>query len=84
MYEILLSKNALKFLDKLNKKEQEQILSGLEKLRFRPEAFLVKLVGDKAYKLRVGDFRVIVDLEKSKLLVLVIKIGHRRNVYKHM
>ena len=75
MYEILLSKNALKFLDKLNKKEQEQILNGLEKLRFRPEAFLVKLVGDKVYKLRVGDFRVIVDLQKSKLLVLVIIVN---------
>lgn len=82
MYEILLSKNALKFLEKLNKKEQEQILSGLEKLRFRPEAFLVKLVGDKAYKLRIGDFRVIVDIQQSNLLVFVIKVGHRKNVYQ--
>ena len=38
---------------------------------------------ETAYKLRIGDYRVIIDLEKDKLIVLIIKIGHRKNVYKN-
>lgn len=82
MYEILLSKKAVKFLEKLPNKTQVQILNGIEKLRFRPEVYLTKLVGETCFKLRVGDYRVIVDIEKKQLLVLVIKIAHRKNVYK--
>ena len=81
MYEIILSKKAQKFLGKLEKDIRERILNSLEKLRFRPEAHLTKVVGDTSYKFRVGDYRVIIDLEKDRLLILVIKIGHRKNIY---
>lgn len=82
MYEIVLSRRAEKFLDKLEKDDRERIIFALEKLRIRPEAFLIRLVGENAYKLRVGDYRIIIDLDKGNLLVLVIQIGHRRNIYK--
>jgi mRNA interferase RelE/StbE len=41
-----------------------------------------KLVGDPGYRLRVGEYRVIIDIYKDKLVILVIKIGHRKNIYK--
>ena len=82
-YEILFSESAFKQLKKLEKSLQKRIISSLERLRFRPEAHLKKLVGDNGYRLRVGDYRVIVDIEEKKLLVLVIKIGHRKNIYKN-
>lgn len=82
MYSILLVKNVEKFLDTLNEKDRERIIKGLEKLRIRPEAYLKRLVGEKTYKFRVGDYRLIIDLKKEELIVLVIKIGHRKNVYK--
>jgi len=53
----------------------------LERIRIRPESYVTKLVGDSGYKLRVGDYRVIMDINKGKLSILVIKIGHRRNIY---
>lgn len=81
MYEIIIAKKVEKYLDKLNSKDRERIIHALEKLRIRPEAYLVRLVGEKSYKFRVGQYRVIVDLDKTKLLILVIKIGHRKNVY---
>jgi len=81
MYEIILSRNVEKYLDKLNSKDRERIINSLEKLRIRPEHFLVRLVGEKSYKFRVGEYRLIVDLNKNQLLVLVIKIGHRKNIY---
>jgi mRNA interferase RelE/StbE len=78
----LFSDSALKQLKKLEKSVQERIVSALERARVRPESFVKKLVGDPGYRLRVGDYRVIVDIDKNKLLILVIKIGHRRNIYK--
>ena len=82
MYEIIFSQKAKKQLFKLERSIQERIISALERIRIRPQSYITKLVGDPGYKLRVGDYRVIMDIDKSKLLVLVIKIGHRKNIYE--
>ena len=82
LYEIIFSQKAKKQLFKLERSIQERIISALERIRIRPESYITKLVGDPGYKLRVGDYRVIMDIDKSKLLVLVIKIGHRKNIYE--
>ena len=82
MYEIIYSQSALKQLKKLEKGIQERIIAVLERIRTKPETHVKKLVGDPGYRLRVGDYRVILDIEPSKLLILVIKIGYRKNVYK--
>ncbi|MHB8279068.1 MAG: type II toxin-antitoxin system RelE family toxin [Candidatus Humimicrobiaceae bacterium] len=82
LYEIVFSQKAKKQLFKLERLIQERIISALERIKIRPESYITKLVGDPGYKLRVGDYRVIMDIDKSKLLVLVIKIGHRKNIYE--
>lgn len=82
IYEILLSESARNQLKKLDYSAQERILNALERIRINPERYVKKLVGDPAYRLRVGDYRVLLDIDKSRLLVLVIKIGHRRSIYK--
>ncbi len=82
MYDIILAKSVEKFLDKLDAKDRERIIIALRKLRIRPESYLKRLVGEKSYKFRVGNYRLIVDLNKNQLLILVINIGHRRNIYK--
>jgi len=82
MYEIILAKSVEKFLDKLDSKEKERIILALDKLRIRPEAYIKRLVGEKLYKFRVGNYRLIIDLNKNQLLILVVKMGHRRNIYK--
>lgn len=76
------SDSAKKFLKKLPKKNQTHVLAVLERARIRPEAHFERLVGEKAYKLRAGDYRVIADIYEDKVCVLVIKIGHRKNIYK--
>ena len=81
MYEIIFSDKAGKQFSKLEKSLQERIISSLERIRIRPEAYVTKLVGDPAYKLRVGDYRVILDIDQGKLIILVLKIGHRKNIY---
>jgi len=82
LYEIIFSQKAKKQLFKLDKAIQERIISALERIRIRPEAYITKLVGDPGYKLRVGDYRVIMDIDKGNLFVLIIKIGHRKDIYK--
>ena len=83
-YEIVFSDKAFKQLKKLEKVTQERIIKVLERIRIRPESFVTKIVGDPGFRLRVGEYRVIVDIYKDKLLILVIKIGHRTRIYKKM
>lgn len=61
---------------------QERVISTLERIRLRPEAYIEKLVDIPGYKLRVGDYRVIMDIQREDLLILVIKVGHRKNIYE--
>ena len=82
MYEIIFSQKAKKQLFKLKKNIQERIITALERIRIRPEAYITKLVGDPGYKLRVGDYRLIMDIDNNNLLILIIKVGHRKNIYK--
>lgn len=81
MYETIFSENAHKQLKKLPKEIQERIINALDRIRIQPEKFVTKLVGDSAYKLRVGDYRVLMDIQNDDLIILVIKVGHRRNIY---
>ena len=83
-YEIVFSDKAFKQLKKLENDIQERIIKVLERIRIRPESFVTKIVGDPGYRLRVGEYRVIVDIDNDKLLILVIKIGHRSKIYKKM
>ncbi|MFH1978580.1 MAG: type II toxin-antitoxin system RelE/ParE family toxin [Candidatus Aenigmatarchaeota archaeon] len=79
MYQILFSLHSKKQFDKLDKKTQEHIVVVLDRIKIRPEKFVKKLVGFPGYRLRVGDHRIILAIEKDNLLILVLKIGHRKN-----
>jgi len=81
-YEIIFSDKALKQLKKMEKNVQRRIIAVLERIRIRPEAHVTKLIGDPGYKLRVGDYRVLVDINNKKLQILILKVGHRKNVYR--
>ena len=80
-YEILFSDKALKQLKNMERDVQERIIAAMERVRIKPEKYVTKLVGDTGYKLRVVDYRVIMDIDSKKLQVLVLKIGHRKNIY---
>ncbi len=81
MYEIFFSEIAKKQFLKLEKEIQKRILTSLDRIKIRPEAYVTKLIGDASYRLRVGDYRVLMDIDHGKLIILIIKVGHRRNIY---
>ena len=80
-YEIIFSDKALNQLKKMEKNVQERLIAVLERIRVRPESYVTKLVGDPGYKLRVGDYRVIMDIDNKILRILILKVGHRKNIY---
>jgi len=82
MYDVVFSEKAKKQFLKLEMDTQKRIISSLDRIKIRPEAYVSKLVGDTAYRLRVGDYRVIMDIDKGSLIILIIKVSHRRNIYK--
>jgi mRNA interferase RelE/StbE len=82
VYGIVFSEKARRQFLKLAKDMQIRIINSLDRIKIRPEAYVTKLVGDPAYKLRVGDYRVIMDMDRGKLAILIIKVGHRKNIYK--
>ncbi len=82
MYEIEFSRTSEKHLFKLEKEIQLRIISVLERIRIRPYAYVKRLVGSPYYRLRVGDYRIILDIKDDKLIIFVIELGQRKNIYK--
>ncbi|PIN90630.1 type II toxin-antitoxin system RelE/ParE family toxin [Candidatus Pacearchaeota archaeon CG10_big_fil_rev_8_21_14_0_10_32_14] len=70
-------------LDNLNKLESSIVNRILKKIdEFSSDPFshdIKKLKGDLGYRLRVGDYRVIFDIEKD--IITILKVGHRKNIY---
>lgn len=81
MYEIIFSDAAFRQLAKLEKHIQTRIITALERIRIRPEDYVIKLVGEPGYKFRVGDYRVIMDVDINGSKILILKVGHRKNIY---
>ena len=82
MYSIFFSNVALRQFNKLPNDIQDRIIGSLERMKIRPHAYVKKLVGNPYFRLRVGDYRIIVNIQGNDLRILVVEVGHRRNVYK--
>jgi mRNA interferase RelE/StbE len=82
MFDIFFTSESKKFLKKLNEDDSKRIVSIIERCRVRPHSFVKKIVSSPYFRLRVGDYRVILDIKAGKLIIIVVEIGHRRNIYK--
>jgi mRNA interferase RelE/StbE len=84
MYSLVFEKSALRTLRKLPKEARERIFRKLQETKESPFRFFERLAGRPEYKLRVGDYRVIADIDKGVLTILVLYVGHRSNVYERI
>jgi mRNA interferase RelE/StbE len=82
MYSLIIMHTAEKQLKKLDAVTQTRIISALDRCKIRPHAHVKKLVSSPYFRLRVGDYRVIMDIKGRELAILVLEVGHRRDVYK--
>lgn len=79
-YRIEFNKKAVKFLKSCNRKEQSRILLEIYKLPFASD--VLKMKGYKnRYRLRVGDYRVVYEKYKKELLIVVIEVDSRGDIY---
>ena len=82
-YEIELSRTATKALKKLPKQVSARIFEQIRKLALNPRPNGVKkLTGHSLYRIRVCEYRVIYDIHDGKLTVLIVDVGHRKEIYK--
>jgi mRNA interferase RelE/StbE len=81
-FRILWSESASRQLAKLDRTVTRRIFDRVEGLKENPLRQLRRLVGLPYFRLRVGDFRVIVEVQEKVLMILVLKVGHRESIYE--
>jgi len=83
-YKVLFSRVAWKELMQFGENQQWRFFDAIEALETNPRpAGCVKLSGEKdIYRIRVGDYRILYEIRDTVLIVTVIRIRHRREVYR--
>lgn len=84
-YEVQIARRAVRALTALPRREQQRVRAAIDLLADDPRPpSCRKLAGeDAAYRVRVGDYRIIYEVFDRRLVVQVVRIGHRRDVYRH-
>jgi len=82
-YRIVLPKSVQRELDRLPDEVAKRVLVRLRQLETDPRPVDVKkLKGREAWRIRIGDYRVIYEIHDRQLHILVISVGHRRDIYR--
>lgn len=81
-YELGFDEAALKQLEKLPRDTRRRIFEKLQQTKEHPHHYFDRMINVDAYKLRVGDYRIIADIDDTTIVILVLYVAHRRNVYK--
>ena len=82
-YKIQVKKSAEKELGKIPKKELLKILDKIKNLSDDPHPpGSIKLTNQKKYRVRVGNYRVLYTIEDNILTIFIVKIGHRKHIYR--
>lgn len=85
-YTIELKNSAAKALRKLPRSIQNRIANKINSMENNlPAPETTKMEGNNPFhKVRVGDYRIIYEIQKDILVILVVKIGNRKDVYRHI
>jgi mRNA interferase RelE/StbE len=79
-FEIRWTDASFKKLQKLDGVAQTRIIEKLDEAASDPFLVAKRLTGVNLYSIRVGDYRIIVSIEKNKMIVFVIELGHRSKI----
>ncbi len=82
MYTVIYDEEALKNLEKLEKKIRKRIFEKISSTKENPFHYFERLTARDEYKLRVGDYRVIADIDEKTKRISILFVDHRKNVYK--
>ena len=85
-YRIEVKKSAAKALKKIPKSDQKRIAARIDSLSENlPDPTTTKMKGDNPFhRIRVGNYRIIYEIHGDILVIMVLKIGHRKEVYRRL
>ncbi|MGF1595567.1 MAG: type II toxin-antitoxin system RelE/ParE family toxin [Acidimicrobiales bacterium] len=78
------ARRAVKSIAKLPRPDQQRIRAAIDLLAAEPRPpGCTKLAGeDSVYRVRIGDYQILYEIIDARLLILVVRVGHRRDVYR--
>lgn len=80
-YQVIWSQRSRKDLAGLENQFRSRIITKVESIKENPLSYAKHLSGVPLYSLRVGDYRIIMDIKNNQMIIFVIKINHRKKVY---
>lgn len=82
-YRLFIEKSAQKYLDKITNPDQDKIINAIQNLseNQRPSG-VKKLSSRDAWRIRIGNHRVIYEIDDEKKIILIVDIGHRKDIYR--
>ena len=83
-YQIVWDKKAQDFLRKIHKPDAQRIIKKVNSIVDDPKHYLEILVDIMSYKLRVGDYRVLIDVDENNRQLSVVLIGYRKDIYQYI
>lgn len=82
-YRIEIKKSAVKEINAIQKKDLKKLIIKIRSLSVDPRPKrCVKLSGQEWYRIRQGDYRILYSIEDELLVVYIVKISHRKDVYR--
>lgn len=82
MYKVIFDPEAIEFLEKGEKGLSKRIWNKIMSTKENPHHFFERLTDRSDYKLRIGDYRLIADIDDNKKIIEITLIGHRKKIYK--
>lgn len=85
-YRIEVNRSAAKALKKILKPDRKRISEKIDSLAEKlPNSDITKMKGNNPFhKVRVGNYRIIYEIQDDVLLILIVKIGHRKDIYRNL
>ena len=81
-WQVVWSRKSVRQLEKINKKNAQQIYDAVLDCIQDPFKNVTRLSNSPFYRLRIGNYRVILDLQQNKMIIFVVETDHRGRIYK--
>jgi mRNA interferase RelE/StbE len=82
-YRVSILRRAFKALEKIEDAEYQKIIKAISDLEINPRPHgCKKLSGRSGWRIRIGTYRILYEIQDSELIVLVVDAGHRREIYR--
>lgn len=81
-WQVVWSEKSVKQLEKIDKKDAQKIYDSVLECVEEPFRVVIRLTNSPFYIMRVGKYRVILDLQQNKMIIFVVESDHRSQIYK--